>query len=332
MEQFTRLKEKLTHTKVKITNPKDIFYLTNIKREGILIISKTTIQFFTKNTKIFDKIWTGELFIPKNIEIKKIDTNQPPQSIKIINQDIITKQKMRKTKSEIAQIRKSIKLTKKLFKLIDPELTPRENKANIDYELAKAGATHAFEPIITRQGKILHSNYYANHNKGGALLVDMGAKFVYTSDMTRTYPRTKQETQIVNAVRRVKNKTIKFVKEQIKTHNPITLKTIHEYASKLILLELCKLKILNGDIQQMHTKEIHKNFFPHGIGHHLGLDVHDPQLPIPLEKNMVITIEPGIYFHAELITDKKLQKYLNKEILKKYMSVSGVRDEDTIIL
>jgi Xaa-Pro dipeptidase len=331
------LKENI-NVPLKISDKTNIFYLTQIQREGILLITKEKskqikVIFYTKNTAIFDKIWTGHTFTPKEILTQVITPEiqnklQSIPEITGITSEILIKQRMIKIQDEIQQIKKSIALTKKLFKLINPEQTPRENKARIDLFLTLAGANHAFEPIITRKGNILHDNTYANHNNGGALLVDMGAKYKYCADMTRTYPKTIQEKNICNAVKRVKERTIKQVKPQK------TILELHEFASKQILEELQKLNIIqkNYSLEELFQNEVHKVFFPHGIGHHLGLEVHDVQLKIPLEKNMVITIEPGIYFNKELFENKSIKKFLNKQILKKYISVCGVRNEDTIIV
>ena len=140
--------------------------------------------------------------------------------------------------------------------------------------------------------------------------------------------------------------------------------TLHILAHTIAIKGLLKLGILhNGTNAEIYGTGTSKGFFPHGLGHHLGLEVHDvngkpvmkygaPKCPVldsanafvpfafdqpDLEPGMVVTIEPGIYFNRfELsrayLNDPVHSKFINKEVLERYWDVGGVRIEDNILI
>eukprot|EP00756_Hemistasia_phaeocysticola_P025697 Hpha_TRINITY_DN16017_c0_g3::TRINITY_DN16017_c0_g3_i5::g.118112::m.118112/K14213/PEPD; Xaa-Pro dipeptidase len=93
----------------------------------------------------------------------------------------------------------------------------------------------------------------------------------------------------------------------------------------------------NGTVDEMVSADIHRLFMPHGLGHGVGLDVHDPGNLAPFDHGMVITCEPGIYFYPSLLhpayENPAQSKFLNKELIEReYIHLGGVRIEDVVLI
>jgi len=162
----------------------------------------------------------------------------------------------------------------------------------------------AYTPIIASgfNANVLH--YIQNNQQckdGDLILMDVGASYAnYSSDMSRTIPVngrfTKRQKDVYNAVLRVKNEATKLLV-------PGTIwAEYHVEVGKLMTAELLGLGLLDkADIQNEDSNwPAYKKYFMHGTSHHLGLDTHDyGHLKLPMEANMVFTVEPGIYIPGE---------------------------------
>ena len=161
---------------------------------------------------------------------------------------------------------------------------------------------------------------------GDLVLIDAGCEYdYYASDITRTIPVgkkfTKAQKDIYNLVLNTQLKIIDMIKPKVKRSS------LQEKAEILLVKGLKKLGILRGKTKEIIEQKKHKKYYPHGIGHWMGLDVHDAapyryknKEEIALQKGMVLTIEPGIYI------DKN-----DKSVPKKYRGI-GVRIEDNIVV
>ena len=162
----------------------------------------------------------------------------------------------------------------------------------------------AYSPIIAsgKNSTILH--YIENNNQcfqGDVLLLDVGAEYAnYSSDMTRTIPVSgkfsERQKSIYNSVLHVKNEATKLLKPGV------MWKDHYQEVGKIMSSELLKLGLLSKSDIQNQTKEnpAFKKYFTHGVSHNLGLDTHDyGDLSYPITKNMVFTVEPGIYLPRE---------------------------------
>jgi Xaa-Pro dipeptidase len=129
---------------------------------------------------------------------------------------------------------------------------------------------------------------------------------------------------------------------------------MHRLASRVILQGLLDAQIVQGDFQTLEKHHVHALFFPHGLGHLIGLDVHDVggyppgveriqepgikylRMRRKLEPGMVVTVEPGVYFVDAILEpalkDPHLAQYLNVEVLNKYRDLGGVRIEDDVVI
>ena len=220
-------------------------------------------------------------------------------------------QRLRSVKSpeEIAQIQQACDITEKGFRrvlnFIEPGVWEYEIEAELAYEFIRNRSKgFAYTPIIAagKNNNVLH---YTENNrqchKGDLILMDVAAKYGnYSSDLTRTVPISGRfsvrQKEVYAAVLRVK-------KEATKLLVPGTIwKEFHVEVGKLMTSELLTLGLLDKADLQNQNKErpAYKKYFMHGTAHHMGLDTHDyGLLHLPMEANMVFTVEPGIYIPEE---------------------------------
>ena len=241
---------------------------------------------------------------------------------------------------------------------------------NYERELAGAiegislshGGPVSFPVILSMDGQTLHNHYHGNELSAGRMVVcDAGAEtsMSYASDITRTYPVggnfSTQQKDIYNLVLKANTETIKA------SAPGRTYREIHLMAAKIIAGGLKELGIMKGDLDEAVAAGAHALFFPHGLGHMLGLDVHDMEglgennvgynsslkrsdqfglaylrLGRELETGFVITNEPGCYFIPALIDqwkgEQKHAGFINYDLVEKYRSFGGVRIEDDVLI
>lgn len=224
--------------------------------------------------------------------------------------------------------------------------------------------THSLSyiPIITTQGEVLHNHYYENEmTEGDILLIDAGAdsKESYATDITRTFPVSgkfnKAQREIYEIVLRGQKKAIGLIKPGT-AYKDIHLETAKEMAGGLIDLGLMK-----GNVEDVVREGAHALFFPHGLGHMMGLDVHDMEdlgeeyvgyddtverseqfglaylrMAKKLEPGFVLTVEPGLYFIPPLMQkwrDEGLHRdFINYGKLEDYTHFGGIRIEDDVLV
>jgi Xaa-Pro aminopeptidase len=200
----------------------------------------------------------------------------------------------------------------------------------------------SYDPIVAigLNGGILHYNKPKDINvKDGLLLIDYGLRYKnYCCDFTRVFPVNKKFTDLEKDIYNIVYYCFIKVKDKIKGENTSFLE-LTNYCYILLFYGLFKNNIiLENNFKFFQIKEIVKYFFPHSLGHNVGLDVHDVPIQFDLLKiNMIITIEPGIYFNnllLEYLKKSEYNKYINWEkinlILKN--NIGGVRIEDTILI
>lgn len=246
----------------------------------------------------------------------------------------IQKLRLIKSKSEITLIKKAIKITKKAhhdaIKFAKVGKYEYELQANIEYTFKKYGAYSDAYTTIVASGNNANTLHYIKNTKkmkeGELVLIDAGCEYeYYASDITRTIPVngvfSKAQKELYSLVLDTQLKIISMIKPDAKRS------ALQEEAEILLVKGLKKLGILRGKTKEIIEQKKHKKYYPHGIGHWMGLDVHDMapyryknKDEIALKNRMVLTIEPGIYI------DKK-----DKSVPKKYRGI-GVRIEDNILV
>jgi len=210
---------------------------------------------------------------------------------------------------------------------------------------------------ICASGKHGATLHYPNNDKdvseGHMILLDMGAEYhCYCSDITCSFPAngkfTQDQKEVYETVLAAQTAVMAAMKPGVPWED------MHRLAERVICEGLLKHGFIQGSIDDLLKHHVPALFFPHGLGHVLGLDTHDvggypkgvTKIQEPgiknlrarrnLEKGMVITVEPGIYFIEALLgpalTDPVLSHYLNADKIKRFMNFGGVRLEDDVIV
>jgi len=215
-----------------------------------------------------------------------------------------------KDNQEIESMQKACDITKDAFvrilKSIKPGIKEYEIEADIIHEFIRQGSRgHAYQPIIASGANSCVLHYIQNDQickDGDLILMDFGAEYGnYAADLTRVVPVngkfTSRQKDVYSAVLNVFKEIKKIIKPGI-TLQELTLQT-----GKLMNKELVQLGVLSmKQIEAPGGEFAYKKYFMHGIGHHLGLDVHDVHVKNEvLKAGMVITLEPGIYIREENI-------------------------------
>ncbi|MCX6253425.1 MAG: aminopeptidase P family protein [Bacteroidia bacterium] len=227
--------------------------------------------------------------------------------------------------------------------------------------LAKGGGT-SFPIILSVNGQTLHNHEHGNILKKGRMMVtDAGAEtnLHYSSDITRTTPVggkfSQQQKDIYEIV-------LKANTEAIKATRPGTSnRDLHLMACKIIASGMKDLGLMKGDVDEAVAAGAHALFMPHGLGHMMGLDVHDMEalgenfigynndvkrsdqfglaflrFALPYKPGHVFTVEPGCYFIPELIekwkAEGKFKDFINYSKIVNYMSIGGIRIEDDVLI
>lgn len=221
-------------------------------------------------------------------------------------------QRLRKSESEIAVMREAARISvdahKRAMRFAAPGRFEYQVAAELEHEFVMQGAAAAAYGTICGSGDnacILHyTENSAVMRDGDLLLIDAGAEYQgYAADITRTFP---VNGRFSDDQRALYEWVLKAQEAALATVKPgSTLERAHEAAAFVITEGLVALGILQGKVNAHWQQASYRRFFIHGLGHWLGLDVHDvgqaPQTDkvLPFEPGMVITVEPGVYIPVD---------------------------------
>jgi len=246
----------------------------------------------------------------------------------------VEKMRLIKSQSEIDLIKKALSITKdahhKAMKSAKKLEYEYELQSEIEYIFKKNGAySDAYTSIVACGNSANTLHYISNDKKlvdGELILIDAGCEYqYYASDITRTIPVSgkfsEAQKELYEMVLAVELEIIEMIKPKIKRTS------LQKKSEELLCKGMIRLGILKGDYKKLIKKKAHKKYYPHGIGHWMGLDVHD-ECPyrdnngkeITLKSGMVMTIEPGIYIDKNDTT-----------VPKRYRGI-GIRIEDDILV
>jgi len=248
-----------------------------------------------------------------------------------------------KDSEELALMRQAVAITNQAHRLAMASAKPGVFEYQIEALLKlvyryQGGQGHAYAPIVAAgvNATILH--YVKNDQplkKGDLLLIDSGAEYGhYAADITRTFPvggrfRPWQQ-KIYQIVLDAQEMTIKA------TRPGVAFKELWKMGRDYMLDQLIALNIFTVDKAKLEEEKIMEELYPHGVGHHLGYDVHDESLysedaggMVKLAAGMVITIEPGLYFPKN--RQAKVYQLLKTDLIEQLHGI-GVRIEDNILL
>lgn len=234
-------------------------------------------------------------------------------------------------------------------------------KAEMEAELARRGMGTAYRSIVSVHGEVLHNEHHHHPLAAGdLLLVDVGAETRggFAGDVTRTWPVSGRfsptQRDLYDVVLAAQQAAIACARPGVRYRD------VHLAAARQLTVGLVDLGILRGDVDGLVEDDVHALFFPHGIGHLLGLDVHDMEdlgdragyapgrtrsarfglgylrLDRDLEPGMAVTIEPGFYQVPALLQDPRrlvsVGDRLDREVLARFADVRGIRIEDDILI
>jgi Xaa-Pro dipeptidase len=267
----------------------------------------------------------------------------------------------RVTKSdyEIALIRKANVISTAAHTAVMKAASQAKNECELEAVFLKTcvernAKNQAYHSIVAA-GEHAATLHYVNNaapiTDQNLLLLDAGCEVdCYASDITRTFPLkgtfTEESLAIYKIVLDMQNQCIAALKAGV------VWDSIHELAHKIAIKGLLDLGILKGDADELFEKRTSVAFFPHGLGHYLGMDTHDTggnpnyqdkdvmfrylRTRGAVPERSVITVEPGIYFCRFIIEpylkDEEQKKYIDESVLEKYWSVGGVRIEDNVLI
>ncbi|KAJ4391787.1 hypothetical protein N0V93_005407 [Gnomoniopsis smithogilvyi] len=264
-----------------------------------------------------------------------------------------------KTPYEIALIQKASNISSVGHKAVMQTVKRAENEAELHAAFlsncVSKGAKNMAYDVIAASGRAAATLHYVRNDQPLSgklnLLLDAGCELdCYASDITRTFPISgkfsPESRAIYDIVLRMQNESIGMLKEGVRWDD------VHEHAHRVAIDGLLGLGILKGDKEEIFKSRTSVAFFPHGLGHYLGMDTHDTggdpnyadkdtmfrylRKRGTLPTGAVITVEPGIYF-CKFIIDPALKdpataKYIDVDVLEKYWDVGGVRIEDNVVI
>jgi Xaa-Pro aminopeptidase len=247
------------------------------------------------------------------------------------------------------------------MKMLRPGMREAEIAAEMERIALASGGSISFPVIATINGQTLHNHYHGNIAKCGQLfLLDCGAEteMGYAGDMSSTFPVEKKFTTRQKEIYQVALDAHEAAIGMLKPGIPF--KEVYFESCRTILRGMGELGFFKGDVDEAVAEGVHGMFFPCGLGHMMGLDVHDMEdlgeqyvgydnepkstqfgikslrLARKLEPGFILTIEPGIYFIPDLIdkwrSEKKFTDFLNYDKLETYKDFGGCRNEEDFLI
>lgn len=278
----------------------------------------------------------------------------------------VVKMRTTKTEEEIAELERAAEIGYEMhttaMRLCRPGVTEQYIGGMVDGIANAYGCMVSFQTIATQHGEVMHGNpSTAKLEAGRLMLVDAGAETNenYCSDNTRTTPVsgvfTQKQKDIYNIVVECHDHVLEVAKPGVKWWD------VHFAVCRIITERLQQLGLMKGDVEESLKAGAHAMFLPHGLGHSMGMDVHDMEglgqvyvgfdkevrpstqfgtnalrFGRRLQKGFVVTDEPGIYFIPALIDDWKKNgtnaQFLNFDKIDEYRDFGGIRIEDDVLI
>jgi len=278
----------------------------------------------------------------------------------------VVAQRSVKSAEEIEQIETAVEISLAVhtaaMRLSQPGLYEQEVVGPAESIVRARGGQLSFTTIFSVHGETLHNHGYDNRMQDGDIVVhDSGAESAlhYCSDITRTIPVsgrfTARQAEVYNIILKAQEDAISAVRPGVE------FRSVHRLAAVTLLAGLKDIGLVKGDPEQAVEAGVHTLFFQCGLGHMLGLDVHDMEglgedyvgytdsirrntdfgwcwlrLAKALEPGYVITVEPGLYFIPELIdrwqAENRAKAFVNYDKLEEFRTFGGMRVEDDVLV
>ena len=279
----------------------------------------------------------------------------------------VVKMRSSKTTEEVAELEKAAAIGYQMhttaMRLARPGVTEKYVGGQVDGIARSLGAQVSFATIFSQHGEIMHGNpSMALLEEGRLALCDAGAETMshYCSDNTRTFPVSGRFTGRQLDIYRIVEECHDYV---LTVARPgVCYRDVHFGVCRLMTERLKELGLMRGNTDDAVSAGAHAMFLPHGLGHMMGMDVHDMEglgqiyvgfddevrpnleqfgtnalrMGRRLEEGFVVTDEPGIYFIPALIDDWKAsghcKEFLNFDLLETYKDFGGIRIEDDVLI
>lgn len=277
----------------------------------------------------------------------------------------VISQRNYKTAEEIIEIEKGVNISVDMhikgMQMAKPGMLEAEIAGAVEGIALEHDGHVAFPVIATINGQTLHNHHHGNRLKSGDLfLLDAGAEtpMYYAGDLSSTFPVDPKFTSQQKDIYQLSLNAHDHAISLLKPGRPF--KEIHVESCKVIAEGMKNLGLMKGNVDDAVEAGAHAMFFPCGLGHMMGLDIHDMEglgeeyvgydgeakstqfglkslrLGRKLEPGFVLTIEPGIYFIPELIdkwkAENKFTEFLNYDEINKYRNFSGCRNEEDFLI
>ena len=279
----------------------------------------------------------------------------------------VVKMRSSKTAEEVAELEKAAAIGYQMhttaMRLARPGVTEKYVGGQVDGIARSLGAQVSFATIFSQHGEIMHGNpSMALLEEGRLALCDAGAETMshYCSDNTRTFPVSGRFTERQLDIYRIVEECHDYV---LTVARPgVCYRDVHFGVCRLMTERLKELGLMRGNTDDAVSAGAHAMFLPHGLGHMMGMDVHDMEglgqiyvgfddevrpnleqfgtnalrMGRRLEEGFVVTDEPGIYFIPALIDDWRAsghcKEFLNFDLLETYKDFGGIRIEDDVLI
>jgi Xaa-Pro aminopeptidase len=291
-------------------------------------------------------------------------TVPPSPSVTLIR--AVVQQRSIKSPEEIEQIEAALDISRQMhitaMQMARPGVVEQEVAGAMEGIAISNGVRLAYPAIFSTHGETMHNPYYGNVLNAGDIAVnDSGAEspLNYASDITRTIPVggrfSQRQREVYSVVLAAQEKALGLAKPGVEWRE------VHRRTAVALMEGLKEIGLVKGDPQEAVAAGAHTMFFPCGVGHMMGLDVHDMEalgedyvgytetirrnpefgwrylrLAKAIEPGFVITVEPGIYFIPQLIdqwrAEKRHRRFINYDKVEEYRDFNGIRIEDDILV
>jgi Xaa-Pro aminopeptidase len=318
--------------------------------QGVATIAVQDAGSWTQQSQLLDR-WVLPQRAPENIDLELAKA--------------VAELRLTHDEAALSEIRQAVAVTIEAhlagMRATSTAKTEAQIRAAMESVIIAQNMTTSYNSIVTVRGEVLHNESYQNSlNPNDLLLADVGAetRMGWAADVTRTWPvngkLSSTQRDIYDVVLAAHDACIDKIRPGVEYED------IHLCACRVIAEGLVNLGILQGNPEELVNADAHALFFPHGIGHLLGLDVHDMEdlgdlagyesgrqrsdrfglgylrLNRPLRAGMLVTIEPGFYQVPAIVNNlenrENFGKYVNWERLSQFDDVRGIRIEDDVLV
>ena len=302
-----------------------------------------------------------QLSLLLNLPVQQIQKGKSEPFIKAV-----IRQRSKKSAEEVRELNRAVNITAAMHEHAIKNAVPGKTEKEIAGELQaiaiSEGRNISFPIILTRNGQYLHNHATgAVIKEGDIILCDCGAEtdMSYSGDMTRTFPAGKTfspvQKEVYEVVLNAHNSAVEMLKSGVR------FKDVHLFACSKLVEGLKGMGLMKGDVDEAVAAGAHTLFFQCGLGHMMGMDVHDMEnlgeeyvgytddfkkssdfglkslrLGKALEEGYVVTVEPGIYFNPFLIDSWRSQKkyfdFVNYSEVERFKDFGGIRVEEDFLI